>query len=194
VSNIQVDYEMGIGEAIDHLVGLGHRKIGFVSGPQNLRSARIRRSAFLSALERHGITVADRLIVEGDHKVGGGLAAMQALVAPPDRPTAVLASNDLTAVGMMCAVRRAGLTIPRDISIVGFDDIWMAEFTDPPLTTVRLSRQDLAEKACQALLCGMGILGESSRCSEFRVETHLVVRQTTEIADMCCQPVVHGVI
>ena len=194
VSNIVVDYEMGISEAIDHLVGLGHRNIGFVSGPQNLRSARIRRAAFMGALERHGIDVDSRFVVESDHKVGGGLVAMKSILSGAHRPTAVLASNDLTAVGMMRAVRQEGLSVPRDISIVGFDDIWLAEFTDPPLTTVRLSRKDLADKACQALLCGMGESGEQHRCAEFRVETHLVVRQTTEIPDACCQSTAQGVI
>ena len=74
---------------------------------------------------------------------------------------------------MMRAVRRAGLSVPRDISIVGFDDIWLAEFTEPPLTTVRLSRLELAEKACCALV------GTSAEQRVFPVETHLVVREST---------------
>jgi DNA-binding LacI/PurR family transcriptional regulator len=88
----------------------------------------------------------------------------------------VLASNDLTAIGMMRAVRRAGLVVPRDISIVGFDDIRLAEFTEPPLTTVRLSRQELAERAFHALLSNLD--GQPKR-PESKVETHLVVREST---------------
>jgi DNA-binding LacI/PurR family transcriptional regulator len=194
VSNIAVDYEMGICEAIDHLVGLGHRRIGFVSGPQNLRSARMRRAAFFRALERHGITPDNRSVIESDHKVGGGLAAMARILEAPYRPTAMLASNDLTAVGMMRAARQAGLSVPHDLSIVGFDDIWLAEFTEPPLTTVRLSRRELAEKACQALLCGMAPPVESQRCAEYRVETHLIVRDSTEAPGIHCQTAVKAVI
>ena len=86
-------------------------------------------------------------------------------------PTAVLASNDLTAIGVMRAVRRGGLTVPGHISVVGFDDIRLAEFTEPPLTTVRLSRRELAESAFQALL--------PQARAEYRVETHLVIREST---------------
>jgi LacI family transcriptional regulator len=93
-------------------------------------------------------------------------------------PTALLASNDLTAIGAMRAVRRAGLSVPRDISIVCFDDIRLAEFTEPPLTTVRLSRQELAEHAFHALL-GVGEQPDARRKPEHIVETHLVIRETT---------------
>jgi LacI family transcriptional regulator len=172
LSNIVVDYAMGINEAVEHLVALGHERIAFVSGPAGLQSAQVRRDAFLKALHRYGIGDRRR-VVEGDHKVSGGLAAMERLLALAERPTAVLASNDLTAIGMMRAVRRAGLSVPRDISIVGFDDIWLAEFTEPPLTTVRLSRLELAEKACCALV------GTSAGQRVFPVETHLVLREST---------------
>jgi LacI family transcriptional regulator len=91
-------------------------------------------------------------------------------------PTAVLASNDLTAIGMMRAVRRAGSIVPRDVSIVGFDDIRLAEFTEPPLTTVRLSRRELAERAFDALLSN---LDGQPKHPDSKVETHLVVRETT---------------
>jgi LacI family transcriptional regulator len=177
VSNLLVDYDMGISEAVGHLVALGHRRIGFVRGPDSLRSARIRCSAFRKALERHGIGAENGEVVQGDHKVEGGLKAMTELLKCPNPPTAMLASNDLTAVGMMRAARRFGLSVPKDVSIVGFDDIWLAEYTEPPLTTVRLSRHELAELACQALLSGLGPgLGRSG---EYIVETHLIVRETT---------------
>lgn len=176
ISNIVVDYAMGVNEAVAHLVGLGHRRIGFVSGPQDLLSAQARRGAFVRSIEAYGIASDGRLIVQGDHKVTGGLDAMNRLLKLPERPTAVLASNDLTAVGMMRAVRLAGLVVPRDISIVGFDDIWLAEFTEPPLTTVRLSRRELAEKACGALIAG---LSAAPRPREYGVETHLVIREST---------------
>jgi DNA-binding LacI/PurR family transcriptional regulator len=178
ITNIEVDYETGVNEAVNHLVNLEHRRIGFISGPQNLKSARIRRLAFLRSLEGFGIREDDELVVEADHKVAGGLEAMRRLLNSSHPPTAVLASNDLTAIGMLRAVRSAGLVVPRDISIVGFDDIWLAEFTEPPLTTVRLPLKELAEKACSALLADIGPT-KGTRQFGSSVETHLVVRQTT---------------
>lgn len=174
ISNIVVDYSMGIGEAADHLYELGHRRIGFVSGPPQLKSAQIRRSAFLSSLRHYQLS--EDLVVEGDHRVAGGLDAMNRLLSLPDPPTAVLASNDLTAVGMMRAMRKAGLRVPEDISIVGFDDIGLAEFTDPPLTTVRLPRRQIAECAFEAVVSDMNA---PEWKNEYAIETHLVIRETT---------------
>ena len=173
--NIMVDYEGGINEAVDHLAMLGHRRIGFVSGPQQLWSAQLRRHAFLQALCRHGISKDDRLVVEGNHKVEGGLTAMTKLLElePRCRPTAVVASNDLTAIGMIRGIHRAGRTVPGDISVVGFDDIWLAQFTDPPLTTVRLSRTGLGQQAFHALAGGNGVRGPVT------MDTKLIVRETT---------------
>jgi DNA-binding LacI/PurR family transcriptional regulator len=177
ISNIVVDYAMGINEAVDYLLSLGHRRIGFVSGPPALKSARIRRSAFLRSLSRFGINEDKRLVAEGDHSIDGGFDAMARMLESGCEPTAVLASNDLTAMGVMRAVRRAGRSVPRDISIVGFDDIRLAEFTEPPLTTVRLPRMELAEHAFHALLRGGGEHPKSK--PDYKVETHLVIRETT---------------
>ena len=177
ISNVVVDYAMGVNEAVSHLLSLGHRRIGFICGPLGLKSAQIRRTAFLRSLSEHGIDDADRLLEEADHTVDGGLAAMTRMLESKYAPTAVLASNDLTAIGMMRAVRRAGLAVPGDISIVGFDDIKLAEFTEPPLTTVRLSRQELAEHAFEALLSDLS--GQAQPRREYTVETHLVIREST---------------
>jgi LacI family transcriptional regulator len=168
---------------VEHLVALGHRRIGFISGPPGLKSAQVRRSAFLQALDRYGIREDEALVQEGNHKVDGGLEAMTRMLEETIAPTAVLASNDLTAIGMLRALRRAGLVVPRDISVVGFDDIWLAQFTEPPLTTVRLSRDELAEKAFRALLADVGAAPEGVSKPDCTMETHLVIRQTTCQAD-----------
>src|ERR1022692_1599322 len=178
ISKVVVDYAMGVNEAMDHLMSLGHRRIGFISGPWALKSARIRRTAFLRSLSAYGIDEDKRLVEEGDHTVDGGLIAMTRMLESKCSPTALLASNDLTAIGAMRAVRRTGLSVPGDISIVGFDDIRLAEFTEPPLTTVRLSRQELDEHAFHALL-GVGEQPDARRKPEHIVETHLVIRETT---------------
>jgi DNA-binding LacI/PurR family transcriptional regulator len=179
VTNIVVDYETGVNQAVDHLVSLGHRRIGFVSGPQELKSARIRLTAFIRALDQYGIKEADRVVVEGDHKVGGGFNAMTRILDRPDPPAAMLASNDLTAIGIMRAIHSAGLKVPANISVVGFDDIWLAQFTEPPLTTVRLPVQDIAEKSCHALLSSIDKKQHTVESVDYTVKTRLIIREST---------------
>ncbi|HLJ86172.1 MAG TPA: LacI family DNA-binding transcriptional regulator [Candidatus Angelobacter sp.] len=177
VSNILVDYSKGIEEAVRHLVGLGHQKIGFISGPLNLKSAHTRRAAFLHGLQSCGLSRRQYMEVEGNHRVDGGDVAMRGLLAYPDRPTAVLTSNDLTAIGALRAITTAGLSAPHDISLIGFDDIELSQYTQPPLTTVRLSREELGRKAFDALFRSVEGLTKSGQ--EIGVSTTLVLRQST---------------
>jgi LacI family transcriptional regulator len=180
ISNIQVDYAAGINQAVEHLLALGHRRIGFISGPLTLKSASIRRTAFLECLTRKGILEDEDLVTEGDHMIDGGLAAMSRLLDLPNPPTAVLTSNDLTAIGALRAVHRKGLNVPKDVSVIGFDDIHFAEFTEPPLTTVALSRRELAEKAIFALLKHIEpTSGQPGHGAEYSITPTLVVRQST---------------
>jgi DNA-binding LacI/PurR family transcriptional regulator len=151
MSDISLDYDSGVNLAIDHLTSLGHRKIAFVGGPVNLASARIRHRAFLAALERKRLEHWDGFIRSGNHRFDGGFTAMAEILKLEHRPTAVLASNDLTAIGVMRAVSAAGLRVPEDISVVGFDDIALSSFMSPPLTTIRLPRADIAEYAFASL-------------------------------------------
>jgi DNA-binding LacI/PurR family transcriptional regulator len=177
ISNIKVNYEMGIHEAIEHLFHLGHKRISFISGPLQLRSAEIRRAAFLKWLGHYGLLAEEGLIESGNHKIDGGESAMQRLLALRKHPTAVLASNDLTAIGALRAVYSARLRVPDDISVIGYDDIEFSQFTQPALTTVRLSRAELAEKALDALVTA---LREKNKVGcEYNVETHLIVRSST---------------
>jgi LacI family transcriptional regulator len=176
IANIVVNYEQGINEAVDHLYDWGHRRIGFVTGPPHLKSAQIRRTAFLRSLSRYGIHEDGDLVVEGDHKMEGGLLAIARLLQLSDPPTAVMASNDLTAIGMIRGIHRAGLSVPGDISVIGFDDIWLARFTDPPLTTIRLSRTELGQQAFHALVPDAE---KPDPQASQTVDTHLIVRETT---------------
>jgi DNA-binding LacI/PurR family transcriptional regulator len=181
INNIQVDYATGINQAVEHLLDLGHTRIGFISGPLVLKSALIRRAAFMECLARTGILEDEELVAEGDHTIDGGLEAMTRLLESKNPPTAVLTSNDLTAIGAMRAVRRKGWIVPRDISVVGFDDIHFAEFVEPPLTTIALSRRELAEKAIHALLQHLDPLRAKNtpHGAEYTVRSALVVRQST---------------
>ena len=184
ISNIRVDYATGINRAVDHLLSLGHSRIGFISGPLRLKSARVRRSAFLQYLTEAGILEDDELVTEGDHTIDGGLNAMSRLLQLPDPPTAVLASNDLTAIGAMSAVRRHGWSVPRDVSVIGFDDIHFSEFIEPPLTTVRVSRTELAETAFRALLNHNQpeVEGTVVHGVEYSITTTFVIRSSTAVA------------
>jgi len=174
-SNIRVNYSLGIFEAIGHLCELGHMDIAFIAGPQNLRSAVTRRTAFLTALQKMGLP--SNRTLEGNHKVDGGMHAVRALLQEHPLPTAILCSNDLTAIGAMRALYEAGLRVPQDLSVVGFDDIDFAQMAHPPLTTVSLPRDQLGNLAFQALHKLFG--HKAAHGAEFILETHLVKRDST---------------
>jgi LacI family transcriptional regulator len=112
VSRVVVDYAKGIGEAIRHLVSLGHQRIGFISGPLILKSAHTRRSSFLSCLREFGVPRHRQIEPEGNHRVDGGDVAMRGMLSQPNPPTAVVPSNDLTAIGALRAITAAGLDVP----------------------------------------------------------------------------------
>lgn len=175
VSNVRIDYGLGISQAVQHLLDWGHRRVAFISGPLDLKSSRIRRKAFLQAMKERGL---DQCVTEtGNHRIDGGFHAMSRILTEAHPPTAVLCSNDLTAIGALRAIRRCGLQVPDDVSVVGFDDILLAEFTEPPLTTIRLPRQELAEKAFEALLASLS--DSRSMGAEYTVSTQLVIREST---------------
>ncbi len=177
ISNVAVDYSAGVDQAVGHLVSLGHTRIGFISGPMELASARTRREAFLASLQRVHVSPDKRLIEVGNHRIDGGRAAMERLLGQEVRPTAVLASNDLTAIGAIGAIHQHGLSVPEDISVVGYDDIEISAFTHPPLTTVRLSRAQIADRAFHALYTATR--GESLQGAEYVIKPELIVRGTT---------------
>jgi len=175
-ANIRIDYAQGIHEAMQHLFSLNHRRIAFITGPMNLESVRIRCEAYLSGLKSCGLS--DRALIEkGDHRIEGGAMAMRNLLKLPQRPTAVVASNDLSAIGALGVIHNAGLRVPDDISLIGFDDIAFAHWTQPPLTTVILSRTQLAVTAFAALEAL--IRKEDGSQTDYTIPTHLVMRKST---------------
>lgn len=177
ISNILVDYAAGIDAAVEHLTGLGHTAIGFISGPMSLHSARIRKQAFINNLKRKGIKLEKHFIEEGNHRTDGGHDAMSRLLAHPTRPTAVIASNDMTAIGAMGAISERGLSIPKDISLIGFDNIALSAFTQPALTTVHLSREEIAKMAFRALYSTYQ--SEAVKGAEYTIQPTLIVRNST---------------
>jgi LacI family transcriptional regulator len=182
VSNIRVNYQHGIRQAIQHLAGLKHTRIAFIAGPSNLKSAMARKAAFESAMHEISLNVPPEMIVEGDHKMEGGMRALVQLIGLPARPTAILCSNDMTAVGVMREAYEYGIAIPRDLSLVGFDDIRLSQFTTPPLTTVQMSQTLLAEYAFQALRGEVERTPSAPASNEYELLTRLVLRRSTALA------------
>jgi LacI family transcriptional regulator len=176
---IKIDYAEGIRQAVQHLAALGHRHIAFISGPLRLRSAVARRDAFVKSMAQLGLTVPPTSIIEGDHTMEGGMTAMETLAAQPGLPTAVMCSNDQTAIGVLHTLYRTTHNVPADISVVGFDDIHLAQFMLPPLTTVQMSCKDLAAAAIEALRAGIEHDHPRATQSEWQIPTRLVVRQST---------------
>jgi DNA-binding LacI/PurR family transcriptional regulator len=177
MSHVSIDYGNGIRQAVDHVASLGHRNIGFITGPLDLHSARTRRQAFVDGMRDHKITLERRLVREGTHTADGGEKAMKELLKLTKIPSAVVCSNDWTAIGALHAIHEAGLSVPHDISLVGFDDIPLTSYTTPTLTTVRMSARDVGATAFQALF---SLIGEQHVEGDvYQVPTRLVVREST---------------
>ena len=130
-------------------------------------------------MQENGLPVDQELIVTGDHKVEGGVAAFSRLASLPQLPTAILCSNDMTAVGVMRGAYERGVAIPSELSVIGFDDIRLAEFTTPPLTTVRMSQKQLAHYAFEALRGEAESRDGSQNGKEIELETSLILRGST---------------
>jgi LacI family transcriptional regulator len=182
VSNIRINYQNGIRQAVQHLAALRHTRIAFVAGPAHLKSAMARRSAFEGAMQEIGLPVPPELIVSGDHKMEGGIQAFETLFHLPNRPTAILCSNDMTAIGVMREAYEYGVVIPRDLSLVGFDDVRLSQFTTPPLTTVQMSQTLLAEYAFKALRNEVERKSSSPEGHEYELVTNLILRGSTALA------------
>jgi DNA-binding LacI/PurR family transcriptional regulator len=179
INVLKVDYHHGIRQGVQHLAALGHRNIAFLRGPVGLHSAQSRLDAFSESMRECGITPDPAWILQGEHTLEGGMAGMQQLLAAKNMPTAVMCSNDMTAIGVLHTMYRAGLRVPDDLSVIGFDNIHIAEVTIPPLTTVQMSRFDLARAAVTALRACVEGTEKSTQKHEYNIQTDLVVREST---------------
>jgi DNA-binding LacI/PurR family transcriptional regulator len=182
LKTLRIDYRHGIRQAVQHVAALGHKRIAFISGPAHLKTAMARKMAFAECSKEIGLRMSPKLFVEGDHSMEGGMKAMSALAVLPDRPSAVICSNDMTAIGVIRQAFELGLNVPRELSVVGFDDIHLAQFTTPPLTTVRMSQVEIAELAFRALLDSVEGQCNGSSHGPYMLRTDLIVRASTAIA------------
>lgn len=181
VSNIRIDYLHGIRQGVQHLAALRHEKIAFITGPLRLKSAVARQQAFLRSMQEIGLESNPELIIEGNHTMEGGMAAFEQLLTKPVRPTAVMCSNDMTAIGVMRKSHEAKMTIPGDLSVIGFDDIHLAQFVLPPLTTIQMSQAELARLAFNALMADVERQTPAPSGTEYVLKTNLILRESTSL-------------
>jgi LacI family transcriptional regulator len=181
VSNIRIDYLHGIRQAVQHLAALRHERIGFITGPLALKSATARREAFVQSMNEIGLTVDPQLIVEGNHTLESGEAAFEKLVILRLRPTAVLCSNDMTAMGVMRKSYAEKIVVPQELSVIGFDNIRISQYILPPLTTIEMSQAELGRLAFQSLLNDVQSETPSPKGTEYVLKTNLVLRESTAL-------------
>lgn len=172
--SIQVDNVEAARRATEYLLSLGHTAVGCITGPADSYTVQDRLAGYKAALKAHGLSLRRRLIVEADFEEAGGYAAARQLLATRDRPTAVIAANDRSAMGVLAALADAGIAVPGEMSVMGFDDIPLASFLRPALTTVSVPSSQLGREA--ALLLE---LDEEAPAVESReLATQLVTRDS----------------
>jgi DNA-binding LacI/PurR family transcriptional regulator len=163
-------------QAVRHLIEIGHRRIAYMGDQFGFQSDTERFNGYRQALAMADLPFLPELVVHGDGRPEGGGASMGKLLAFPQPPTAVFCYNDMSAVGALSAVRAHGLHVPHDISIVGFDDLFIASYTDPPLTTIRQPKAAMGRAAMDILL---KLLGGIQQESSVRMDGELIVRSST---------------
>jgi len=175
--DVAIAFENGFREAVVYLKELGHRRIGFVGGTEGLTTSEVRLQAFQQALQNAGLMFTSRFVRAADYRVDGADAAMSSLLNEPDRPTAIMTVNDLTAFGVLRALHRAGIKVPSEMSVVGFDGILLSSAVQPPLTTIAISLKDMANRCLEAL--GKLKADVSKRGPLLLVNSKLLIREST---------------
>jgi LacI family transcriptional regulator len=152
VPSVTTDSRTGMNQAVAHLAAAGHRRIGFIGGPQAISTGRQRYDAFVDTLPAHGLEVEEALITFGDFQEESGIRATEELLAAPSRPTAVIAADNLMALGALAAIRSRGLRIGSDIEVIAFDDIeWLAHY-DPPISVIAQDTDAVGRCAVELLM------------------------------------------
>jgi len=176
VRNVRINYLTGMRDAVKHLAEFGHRRIGYLSGQLSWSSMRTRYEAFRKAMRSVGVAFDKGLVAEFDHTWDGGALGMASLLNLPKPPTAVLCCNDVAAIGALKTLYGKGLQAGKDIALIGFDDLTICRFTQPPLTTIRFSPSELASLAFWALL---EEIQEAKTKTDYEYKTRFVLREST---------------
>jgi LacI family transcriptional regulator len=174
---VDEDGTLGLELVTEHLVALGHQRLALISAPNGLMFCRARRAGLDAALERNGLALRRECLVVGDLTQQGGFRAMNQLLDLIPPPTAVVACNDLSALGAISAAQKRGLVVGRDVAITGFDDIPLAEHSHPSLTTVRQPIYDIGRQICEMLI--RLVQGEELAERHILLQPELIVRESS---------------
>lgn len=174
---IEADHVQGSYDATRYLISLGHKKIACVAGPKTLLPSGGRVTGYLRALQEAGISFNPDYLIHSDFTSQGGFNAFQELLSKADRPTAIFASNDLMAIGGICAANQANVKIPQQLSVVGYDDIALASFSTPPLTTISQPKHTIGQLTAQILVDR--IARPEAPMRREMLSSQLIVRQST---------------
>jgi LacI family transcriptional regulator len=175
--SVYLDNEAGGRMATEYLLGQGHRNIAHISGPMYMQDSQARLSGYKQALESYNLTFNERLVLEGDFSERKGQEKTRELLSRSKDFTAMFAADDQTAAGAMRALREAGLQVPEDVSIIGYDDILFAEFLHPLLTTIRQPLSDMGQAAADIALALMN--GRETEVIR-RFEPQLIIRESVK--------------
>lgn len=174
---VDEDGDAGMRLVVQHLIDLGHRHIGFIAPPAGLMFGRYRLRGFYSTMADNSLDVPSNLVVEGDMTQRGGAEVADRLLNLAERPTAVIAGNDLMAIGAINRIQQRGLQVGHDIAVAGFDDIPLAAYTNPPLTTVHQPIYDIGQRTCTMLI--EIINGRSPTNPHVLLTPELVIRESS---------------
>ena len=175
VSTISIDYQRGVSQAIEHIASLGHHRAAIIAGPESNRTAIMIKQALVAGLQGHGLALS--CLVNSSYGIDAGASAVRTVLSSPERPTVVFCGSDLIAMGAMSTLERFGIEIPDDISVIGIDDIPFAFLARPPLTTIRVPREQVGVVAFEAL--EKMLKKKRRQGADYYVKTELVVRNST---------------
>lgn len=176
IMNVVADDNGGVREAVEYALSRGHRKLAMIEGKEGFKSSAVRKQGFIDCLLAHHIPLRSDYFVAGDYSIESGYRMMNALLELPEPPTLVFCGNDDMAIGAMNACYASQISVPGQVSLIGFDDIVFAKFTNPALTTVRRPIADISELGTKKLI---ELMQEPETTPEqFLVKTTLMIRQT----------------
>ncbi|MDQ0217433.1 LacI family transcriptional regulator [Peribacillus cavernae] len=176
IPTVSIDNISSSRKAAEHLIGLGHQRIGFISGPLNVVLGRDRLKGFKQAMSQHGLPIEPLLVQEGDFSYESGYNLMMKFLALEHPPTAVFAANDEMAIGAIKAIKFRGLSVPENISVIGFDNIKISSIFEPALTTIAQPAYDIGQKAMELLI--KLINKDSLTKNQYMLEDELIIRES----------------
>jgi len=182
VPNVQVDavlpdHQLGGFLATQHLLQLGHTRIACIAGPSSITPSAERITGYRNALEQAGISYDENLVIRGDYHAQSGMEITSSLLKMNPRPTAIFALNELMALGALRAAAEAGCSVPRDLAVVGYDDLELSQYTNPPLTTIAQPKREIGRQAVNLLV--NRISQKERPTSRLVLPPDLIVRQST---------------